>query len=307
MTPDEIKRRLGSLKTSIATSQKNRDLEGLLLLRGDAQTIAASTSGRTNRSARKITDRADAAIEALRRDGVETETERIAREEQAAREERQRAREESARLIRRLACLVQLMLYDGSEDGNGFLALQSFEITGESSFPAPAESLKVIEPWWWITGAYEQSRLIFAGRGGATLRRNARELEQTLKSTAVELIMAGAEVRDLSTDVVPLLAYSLFIGRVQPASGATAGETAETVDELLLGMAEDVASLPRDVRPALVGLLRLAILLGEAQAFADDAGLRTLEPRDAAFTLADRRYTAPPGTTTPTAAADSPD
>jgi hypothetical protein len=51
----------------------------------------------------------------------------------------------------------------------------------------------------------------------------------------------------------------------------------ETVNDLILATAGEVAKMPAEERPVFVGLFRLAVLLGEAQTYADRLALVPLD------------------------------
>ena len=120
------------------------------------------------------------------------------------------------------------------------------------------------------------SRRIFAEVGTEALLDERQEIERLLKSSAVELMTDGADVRGLAANAVPLVAYSLFRGNLPVSSDAASSATVEKINNLLLGLADELSEEPRDTRLLLISLFRLTLLLGEAQEYADKLSLTTL-------------------------------
>ena len=111
---------------------------------------------------------------------------------------------------------------------------------------------------------------------GVVKHRHEQQIEAELRSTATELISAGADPRGLTTDAVPLIAYSLIIGTMPTAIDPASAEATDKFNLLLLGMPDDVSSIPTEQRRLFVELLKLAVVLGEAQAFAKQLSLNRL-------------------------------
>ncbi len=111
---------------------------------------------------------------------------------------------------------------------------------------------------------------------GVVKHRHEQQIEAELRSTATDLISAGADPRGLTADAVPLIAYSLLIETLPTAIDPDSTEAADKFNILLLGMSEDVASIPSEQRRLFMEALKLAVVLGEAQAFADQLSLNRL-------------------------------
>ena len=128
-----------------------------------------------------------------------------------------------------------------------------------------------------LVDGFERSHRIFQGDARGASEAERLQVERSLKALAVELMTAGAEVRNLANDATPLIAYGLLSGHLTAAEAVTP-ERVERVNDLLLGVADEVASLTFTTRLVFLGLYRLAVLLGEGQAFADHWSVPSLSP-----------------------------
>jgi hypothetical protein len=129
-----------------------------------------------------------------------------------------------------------------------------------------------------LVDGFDRSRHIFADVGTEALLDERREIERILKASAVELMTGGADVRGLATNTVPLVAYSLFHGNLPVSSGAASSATIEKINDLLLGIADELSEAPTETRLLLISLFRLVLLLGEAQVYAEKLALVSLSP-----------------------------
>lgn len=188
-----------------------------------------------------------------------------------------KANTEKSQLSERLVALLHLLLNDGSdtESMRPFRNLISAGHDGYLRIEKPQE----FEAWAPVlVESYDQSHRIFSGLNASTLQGARRDIEQSLKAVAADLITLGAEVRGLSTDAVPLIAYALFTERLPVPTEATSAATTEKVNDMILRLADSISAMNTDVRPLFVGFFRLAVLLGEAQSYSEHLGLRGIAP-----------------------------
>jgi hypothetical protein len=143
---------------------------------------------------------------------------------------------------------------------------------------APIDFPTLVRSWLplLVRGYQEGVRLSAPVPLGVVKHRHEQQIEAELRSTATELISAGADPRGLTADAVPLIAYSLLIETLPTAIDADSAEAADKFNVLLLGMPEDLSSIPTEQRRLFIELLKLAVILGEAQAFADQLSLNRL-------------------------------
>ena len=200
----------------------------------------------------------------------------MSREAGQSREARRRAQQDEAKALDRFAAFLQLQLSDGREPPG---ALTVFRSLGKPESNGRLH-IEIGEPFrLWshrISAFYEQSRHIFLMVDNRALLKERPRIEQMLKSVAVELMTSGVELRGITTDAVPLVAYSLFNGRLPVSPGADSPAIDELVNDLFLSVADEAAAMPVDSRRLLVGMLRIAVLFGEAQAYSEQLGLTSL-------------------------------
>lgn len=271
--PDEVGpvdvERLGrSMSDMIQAS----DLEGLLRVQAEAEAILAESRGRTRRRAKRIASEASWAIHELRRNGGETELERSRRRERVTRESGWLRVEAEAKLMGRLTALLHLLLYEGAPVASDIEQLNRLATIDAEGFLQIEIPDAVRLRSGLLLNGFEQSCRIFAN---AASRGKMPRVEQTLKSVAVDLVSDGAAVRGLSDDAVPLVAYGLFMGKM-PFAIKSADEVAGKLDDLILSVADEISGIPVDVRAIFTQLFRLALLLGEAQTYAELHAVTTL-------------------------------
>jgi hypothetical protein len=272
MGEDLEKETVKRLGRSVTELRRQSDLEGLLRLETQATALAATLNGRTRRKAERIAQRASSAVDSVRRDGGETEDERAARVVREMRDARWRDDEARAAVLERLTSLLHLLLYDGSPLASEFALLRGLSATDADGFLQIELPAFVTVRSSLLVGGFEQSRRIFA-KSGAPMKRH--QVERVLKATAVDLVSSGAEVRGLASDIVPLLAYALLASSL-PSAVDTSEDLLDEVDDLVLGVSDEISSIPASGRPIFISLLRLSILLGEAEAYAKRHGLASL-------------------------------
>jgi hypothetical protein len=270
--------RLEMLEDSIARFRRASDLDGLIRMRDEASRLAGSTQGRSRRKAERMARKAGAAINGLRKNGLETVAEREEREARLERETRRLEDLSIAALKKRFETALPLLLDDTVDADASVTALRTL-VTSRADGPNRIAFPASVEAWWpSLVRGFDGSQAIFAGFDWSDLAAERTRVDRTLRSIAVELMSGGAEVTALSSDVLPLVAYCLFNDRLPILAEADAPETADRVNRLLLAAAGEVTAMDAPSRPLFLGLLRLAVLLGEAQAYANALELGELSP-----------------------------
>jgi hypothetical protein len=269
-------RTLEMLEEALPRFRQASDLGGLMRVREQALAIAGDSERGVRKRAQRVAKRADAGIQELRRSGAETDEEREAREAREEREARWQAREAEGRLLELMLVSLRLLLVDdtGSPDAvTAFRSLASLEDDGDLR-DVVAGVFESRSPL--LVSGFDRSRRIFAEIGTGTLLGERQEIERLLKFSAVELLTNGADVRGLRTNTIPLVAYSLFRGNLPVAPEAASPATVEKINNLLLGVADELGEASTDARLLVVSLFRLAVLLGEAQEYAEKLSLTSL-------------------------------
>lgn len=262
------------LSDSVAELRESGDVMGLVRVQGLALALADASGGRTRRRSLRVANKASSAAADLRKNGVETPEEREAREARELREARWGARDAKNRLSERFVALLHMILSDDSQPLEGIDVFRQLQVADDEGY-VRVEIPDVFESWAPVlVDGYQQTERFYMDDDPGELRRQRETIERHLKSVAVGLMAAGAEVRGLTEDVVPLIAYAIFTQRLPVLPAAETAAAVEKVDDLLLRMADDVSAMPAKTRPLFVGLFRLAMLLGEAQAYSEQLSLR---------------------------------
>ena len=111
----------------------------------------------------------------------------------------------------------------------------------------------------------------------SSLTDHRRTIERALKSVAVELLAAGAEVRDVERDAVPIVVFGLLAG-VLPASVVSVSDELETqLLDAVLSKADFAAELTEDKRRLFFAYYRLAFTVGVARAYGERLGVEVLK------------------------------
>jgi hypothetical protein len=168
-------------------------------------------------------------------------------------------------LLDRLTALLHLLLFEGSAVSADLAPLEMLASADQDGFlkiEIPASLTSRTEN---LVAGFEQSYALFVA---VATRETNRTLWRDLKLLAVELVSSGAEVRDVTEDPVPLAAYALFNGQLS-FEVESQEAVADRLDDIMLSFADESAQVPPGERAAFVTLFRLALLLGEAQAFAE--------------------------------------
>jgi hypothetical protein len=264
------------IERSVPDLQRASDISGLAHARAEALSLAMESTGRRRKKAQRVAQNAWVAMEGLRQKGVETATERATREIREAQEAGWSARETKRRLSERFIALLHLMLNDGSTPDQSIAILRQLMLVDEDGF-LRVEIQPTFESWApLLVGGYEQSVQVFLELNATTPPRNRAEIERLLKEVAVDLMTAGAEVRGLNADAVPLIAYALFAERLPVAPAVTSAVAVERVNNLLLKIADDVSAMPITKRPLFIVLFKMAVLVGAAQEYAARLSLKSL-------------------------------
>ena len=229
------------LEVAVPRLREASDLAGLMRLRGDALAVADAEAFERGlrKRAQRVAKRADEAIEELRRSGAETDEERAAREARELREARWQIRETEARLSELMVRSLQLLLNNGSRSPdavNAFRSLAALDDDGDLRVVLADvfESRSAL-----LVNGFDRSRRIFAEVGTEALLDERQEIERLLKSSAVELMTDGADVRGLAANAVPSSRIRSFCGNLPVSSDAASSATLEKINNLLLGLADE--------------------------------------------------------------------
>ena len=158
-------------------------------------------------------------------------------------------RQTEGKLRERSELSLKFLLRDGSESTDAVTVFRTLgSLDGDGDLPVELdEAFQSRSPL--IVGVFDRSRRIFAQVGADALSKEQLEIQRLLKSIAVELMTEGADVRGLISDAVPLVAYSLFHGSLPVSPDAGSPATVEQINNLLLGIADDLSIAPTDERP----------------------------------------------------------
>jgi hypothetical protein len=265
---DTVKR----LERLLPGLRRAADLEGLAQVKAQADRVAAVSGGRTRRRAERLAEKALTAASQVRAAGGESAEERAERVASEAREVRLSAERATTALLGRLGALLHLLLYERSPVAPSFAGLASMAATDGDGFMRVVipEFIRARSPV--LVDGFDRGREIFEHNGQKV---RSAEVERALKTTAVGLVSSGAELRGLSTDAVPLVAYAFVVGAL-PSAVDSSDEAARRVDDLVLSASDEISTLPGEARPVFITLLRLSTLLGEADAYAERHRVRSL-------------------------------
>lgn len=269
---------LRRLEDAVSDLRAASDVAGLGRVRTEALALADVNDGRMRRKAGRVAEKAAAAERELRRNGVEGPEEREARVTREARDAHWKEQEAKMKLSGRITTVLHLLFNDGNAAASLSVLRQLTTADGEGN--VRVELPLVFDSWApLLVDGYDKSHRIFSQIDDSALRARRGEIERLLKSIAVELLASGAELRGLTTDAVPLVAYALFTDRL-PVPPETVGvEAAEKVDDLLLGIADDISGMSVGSRRLFIGLFRVSVLMGEAQGYAERLTLTSLSSR----------------------------
>jgi hypothetical protein len=177
----------------------------------------------------------------------------------------------------RLHALLLLLLFGEDSVTAGDVVLKAFAFVdqaGELTFDLDGRF-----PRWsnLLRFGYDEGYETFAATSGPSLRDVKQQIERTVRNVAAELVAGGAEVRGLSSDTIPMIAFAFLHAQIPMGSDAAASPvSADRVNDSLLRIADAVAAMPAAERPVFIDLYRLALLLGVSQGYAEHLDLATL-------------------------------
>ena len=156
-------------------------------------------------------------------------------------------------------------------------ALAAFVVTGKNGdeafdFRGPYGQWRHL-----LERGYERAYRIYRDLTRTALGAVQVQIERQVKTVAVELITAGAEVRGLASDAVPLIAFCL-LHREIPIGMDTADSpvSQDRMNDAVIAIADDIAAMPETTRGPFIDLYRLSVLLGVAQRYAEEVSLAAL-------------------------------
>jgi hypothetical protein len=276
LTEDAVIETVNRLNRSVSELRKAHDLDGLLRIQAEALAISTKANGRTRRKAKRIANKASDAVSDILDHGGQTRLERADRDAREVREQAaaQRPDTSSLFLLGRVVTLLHLLLFEGSPVSDELGLLQDLAHSDDKGFLLIEIPDDVHANAGALVRGYEQSRQLFRT---AAYRRSKTDAESILKTLAVELINEGAEVRNLGGDSIPLVAYGLFMRRINSDLKHPDTVTAK-LDAIVLDVSNEVSRVPPAARQLYLSVFRLVLLLGEAQAYAERHGVAAFLP-----------------------------
>jgi hypothetical protein len=186
-------------------------------------------------------------------------------------------------LFERIADLVRLLAGSPDPPKTGEVAVRELVVRDDEADEGGALRVELppsVVRWGQpLLDGYEQSRAL-EGKLILGLLRNQhkQQIQRELKQIVVDSMSAGADVRGLSTDAVPAIAYALLIESLPTAVEPGSSHAAERVNDVLLHVSGSSHELPAAAEESLlfVDLLKLSVALGEAQRYADQLSLGRL-------------------------------
>jgi hypothetical protein len=156
-------------------------------------------------------------------------------------------------------------------------ALTSFVVTGRNGDEAFDLRRPYVQWQHLLEHAYERAYRIYGDLTHIALGAARLQIERKAKTVAVELITAGAQVRGVAHDAVPLIAFCL-LHREIPIGMDTVDSpvSQDRMNDAVIAIADDVAAMPEASRGAFIDLYRLSVLLGIAQRYAEELSLTKL-------------------------------
>ena len=184
---------------------------------------------------------------------------------------------DSRRLDVRLESLLLLLRRSPDGSVSSSEALAAFVVTGRNGdeafdFQGPYGQWRHL-----LERGYERAYRIYGELTRTPLGAVQVQIERQVKTVAVELITAGAQVRGLSGDAVPLIAFCLLHREIP--IGMDTGDSPVSQDRMndaVIAIADDIAAMPEATRGPFIDLYRLAVLLGVAQRYAEEVSLTAL-------------------------------
>jgi hypothetical protein len=181
------------------------------------------------------------------------------------------------RLDIRLESLLLLLRRSPDESESSSDALEAFAVTGKNGDEAFDFQGPYVQWRHLLERGYERAYRIYGELTRTALGAVQVQIERQVKTVAVELITAGAQVRGLDNDAVPLVAFCL-LHREIPIGMDTADSpvSQDRMNDAVIAIADDIAAMPETTRGPFIDLYRLSVLLGVAQRYAEEVSLAAL-------------------------------
>jgi hypothetical protein len=182
-------------------------------------------------------------------------------------------------LFARLATLLTILARDDAPEGIAPAALRELVVREDSGVVHVALPAAVGSYWSLLLAGYDRARVLPGKLVFGVLRRqHQRQIRRELKQIAVDSLSSGTDVRALTMDAVPAVAYALLIGRLPTSIEDGSPEAVERVNDLFLSVSHDSAALPPAASsPVFLDLFKLAVALGEAERYAAQLALVGLQ------------------------------
>lgn len=183
-------------------------------------------------------------------------------------------------LFARLATLLRILARDEEPpDPVAPAALRELVVRRETGVVDVALPAGWGSYWQLLLSGYEQARVLPGKLVFGVLRRqHQRQIRRELKQIAVDSLSSGTDVRGLTIDAVPAVAYALLIGRLPTSVEDGSPEAAERVNDVFLSVSHNSAGLPPETSsPVFLDLFKLSVALGEAERYAAQLSLVGLQ------------------------------
>ena len=183
-------------------------------------------------------------------------------------------------LFARLATLLRILARDDEPpDAVAPTALRELVVRKKTGVIDVALPPGLDSYWQLLLEGYEQARVLPGKLVFGVLRRqHQRQIRRELKQIAVDSLSSGTDVRGLTTDAVPAVAYALLIGRLPTSVEDGSPEAAERVNDVFLNVSHNSAGLPPEASsPVFLDLFKLSVALGEAERYAAQLSLVGLQ------------------------------
>jgi hypothetical protein len=181
------------------------------------------------------------------------------------------------RLDVRLQSLLLLIRHTAPEEMSGHEALAAFVSRDKKGQPT-IDLQRPFRQWRrLLVFAYERGYAVFGESPYVDIRELRPRIERQIKETAVALITAGAPVRGISNDAVPLVAFCVLHNKIPLGMAASESPVSHgRMNDAVLAIADELAAMPESERAAFLDLYRLSVLLGVAQRYAEELSLSTI-------------------------------
>ena len=186
-------------------------------------------------------------------------------------------------MFARILALLKLLARSTEPPATGQVAVRELVVPEDGHDDGRAVHVELpqfVERWGQpLLDGYERSRA-FPDKLILGLLRNQhkQQIRRELKQIVVDTMSLGADVQDLTTDAVPVIAYALLIESLPTAVVPGSPQAAERVNDVLLEVSAGSHELPSGsaASPLFVDLFKLSVALGEAQRYAEQLSLADL-------------------------------